>query len=104
MPKIPDMNQIMKMAQNMSNSMKEKMDNLEVTGNAGGGMVKVVMNGHKNLLKISIEDEVIDPREKEMLNDLIIAAVNDAIRKVDEELKGEMGGMLPPGMGGGLPF
>jgi DNA-binding YbaB/EbfC family protein len=104
MPKIPDMNQIMKMAQNMSNNLKEKMDKLEVTGNAGGGMVKVVMNGHKNLIRMSIEEEVIDPGEKEMLTDLIIAAVNDAIGKVDDELKGEMGGMLPPGMGGGLPF
>lgn len=104
MPKMPDMNQIMKMAQNMSSNLKEKMDNISVDGNAGGGMVKVVMNGHKNVISIDIEDEVIDPNDKEMLTDLIIAAVNDAIAKVDEEMKGEMGGMLPGGFPGGLPF
>ena len=98
MPKMPDMNQIMKMAQDMSKNLENKMDNVEVEGNAGGGMVKIKMNGHKNILSIDIADEVIDPAEKEMLSDLIGAAFNDAISKVDQKIKGEMGGGLPGGM------
>jgi hypothetical protein len=50
-------------------------------------------------MDIEIDPEVIDPEDAEMLQDLIVAAVNDAVRKVDEELEGQMGGMLPPGMG-----
>jgi hypothetical protein len=76
-----------------------------VEGNAGGGMVKVFMNGHKNLLSIQISPEVIDPDDIEMLQDLVTAAVNDAISKVDEQMKDNLGG-LSGGLGipGGFPF
>ncbi len=108
MAKVPNMNQMMKMAQNMAKKMEDQMANLEVEGNAGGGMVKVKMNGHKSILSMEISKDVVDPEDIEMLQDLVIAAVNDAQAKVDEEMKGEMGGMIPggglPGMPGGFPF
>jgi DNA-binding YbaB/EbfC family protein len=105
MPKMPNMNQLMKMAQDMSRKMEEQMEAVEVEGNAGGGMVKVMMNGHKNVLSTEIAAEVVDPEDIEMLQDLVTAAVNDAIAKVDEQLKDNLGGMTG-GMGipGGFPF
>ncbi len=105
MAKMPNMNQLMKIAQDMSKKMEEQMDSIEVEGNSGGGMVKVVMNGHKNILSTEISEEVVDPDDIEMLQDLVTAAVNDAIMKVDEQLKNNLGGL--PGMSGipgGFPF
>lgn len=108
MAKIPNMNQVMKMAQNLAKQMEEQMDAIEVEGNAGGGMVKAVMNGHKNILSLTIAREVVDPDDIEMLQDLIIAAINDAMSKVDEKMKDNavsfpgIPGM--PGMPGGFPF
>ena len=104
MAKIPNMNQLMKMAQDMSRQMEEKMNSIEVEGNAGGGMVKVVLNGHKNVLSVEVSKEVIDPEEVEMLQDLIIAAFNDAMTKVEEELKENLGSSIPGGLPGGIPF
>jgi nucleoid-associated protein EbfC len=103
MAKMPNMNQLMKMAQDMSRKMEEQMDAIEVEGNAGGGMVKVTMNGHKNVLSTEIAPDVVDPDDIEMLQDLVTAAVNDAIAKVDEHLKDNLGGMAG-GMPGGFPF
>jgi DNA-binding YbaB/EbfC family protein len=104
MAKIPNMNQLMQMAQKMAKDMEEKMNTLEVEGNAGGGMVKAVMNGHKSILSLTIQKEVVDPEDIEMLQDLVIAAVNDAQTKVDEQMKGSMGGFPGglPGMPGGF--
>jgi DNA-binding YbaB/EbfC family protein len=100
---MPNMNQIMKMAQDMSQKMEEKMDNIEVEGNSGGGMVKISMNGHKSVLAVEIAPEVVDPDDIEMLQDLVAAAVNDALAKVDEEMKDGLGGMGGfPGMPDGL--
>ncbi|MCK5003719.1 MAG: YbaB/EbfC family nucleoid-associated protein [Candidatus Aminicenantes bacterium] len=104
MAKIPNMNQLMKMAQDMSKQMEDKMSSIEAEGNAGGGMVKVILNGHKNILSIEISKEVVDPDDVEMLQDLITAAFNDAISKVDEELKDNLGSSLPGGLPGGMPF
>jgi DNA-binding YbaB/EbfC family protein len=105
MAKIPNMDQVMKMAQNMAKQMEEQMGAIEVEGNAGGGMVKVAMNGHKNVLSLTIAPEVVDPDDIEMLQDLLIAAVNDAMSKVDENMKDTTGGMPGmPGMPGGFPF
>ena len=105
MAKMPNINQIMKMAQTMSQQMEEKMNALSVEGNAGGGMVKLTMNGHKMVTDIRISPEVVDPEDVEMLQDLIVAAQNDAISRVDEELKGNIGGMMPGGgLPGGFPF
>jgi DNA-binding YbaB/EbfC family protein len=99
MPKIPNMNQMVGMAQTMAKRMEEEMDAISVEGNAGGGMVKVRMNGHKQLTSLNIAPEVVDPADIEMLQDLILAAVNDARTQVDEKLKGSLGGMA-----GGFPF
>ncbi|MCX6580561.1 MAG: YbaB/EbfC family nucleoid-associated protein [Candidatus Aminicenantes bacterium] len=102
MAKMPSMNQLMKIAQDMSKKMEEQMDSIEVEGNAGGGMVKIMMNGHKNVLSVEISKEVVDPDDVEMLQDLVTAAANDALAKVDDELKDNLGGM--PGMPGGFQF
>ena len=104
MAKIPNMNQLMKMAQDMSKQMEDKMSSIEAEGNAGGGMVKVILNGHKNILSIEVSKEVVDPDDVEMLQDLITAAFNDAISKVDEELKDNLGSSMPGGLPGGMPF
>jgi len=106
MAKVPNMNQLMKMAQNMAKQMEDQMDSLEVEGNAGGGMVKVSMNGHKNILSLEISKEVVDPDDIEMLQDLVIAAINDAMTQVDEKVKENTSGLAGlPGMpGGGFPF
>ena len=102
MSKIPNMNQMMKMAQNMAREMEEKMNALEIEGNSGGGMVKVVMNGHKNILSLSIAREVVDPGDVEMLQDLILAATNEALKNIQEMVGREMskltGGMSIPGL------
>lgn len=101
MAKTPNMNQMMKMAQNMAKQMEDQVNSIEVEGNAGGGMVKVLMNGHKNILSLTISKEVVDPQDIEMLQDLIIAALNDAQAKVDEKIKDNLpGGGIP----GGFPF
>jgi DNA-binding YbaB/EbfC family protein len=103
MPKMPDMNQMMGMAKNMAKRMEEEMDAISVEGNAGGGMVAVNMDGHKRLKALRIASEVVDPADIEMLQDLILAAVNDAQSKVEEKLKSGLGGMAG-GMPGGFPF
>ena len=102
MAKMPDMNKLMSMAQNMAKQMEEKMNALEVEGSSGGGMVQIIMNGHKNILSLTISREVVDPDDIEMLQDLVIAAINDAQSKVDEKMKSEIGGI--PGIPGGFPF
>jgi DNA-binding YbaB/EbfC family protein len=76
------------------------MASISVEGMAGGGMVTVVVNGHKHVQKITIDPEVVSKDDVTMLQDLVAAAVNDAIRKVDEALKSRVGSI----MGGlGLP-
>ena len=74
------------------------MAELRVEGNAGGGMVNVVINGAKQVQSLKIDPEVVSKEDVEMLQDMIVAAINDAHRKADEEMSQTMGGMLPPGM------
>ena len=90
--------QMMKQAQEMQERLQRQMAELKVEGNAGGGMVTVVVNGAKQIQSIKIDPEVVSKDDVEMLQDLIVAAVNDAHRKADEEMARKMGGMLPPGM------
>ena len=87
--------QMMKQAQEMQTRLKKQMAELKVEGNAGGGMVTVVVNGAKQLQSLKIDPEVVSKEDVEMLQDLIVAAVNDAHRKVDEEMAKKMGGMIP---------
>jgi DNA-binding YbaB/EbfC family protein len=102
--------QMMKQVQTMQAKMaymQNRLGDIEVTGQSGGGMVNVLMNGKGEMRKISIDPKLIDPSEKEMLEDLIVAACNDAKAKVEAHVAGEtekmMGGIkLPPGVK--LPF
>jgi len=90
--------QLMKQAQQMQEQMQQRLATVEVEGSAGGGMVKAKMSGGKELLSITIDKEAVDPNDVEMLQDLVKAAINEATRKVDEEMQNQLGGMLPPGM------
>jgi DNA-binding YbaB/EbfC family protein len=87
--------QMMKQAQQMQERLQKQMAELRVEATAGGGMVTVVVNGSKQMQSIKIDPEVVSKEDVEMLQDLILAAVNDAHRKVDEELTAKMGGMIP---------
>ena len=92
---------LMKQAQQMQQlqeRLQKEMATLSVEGNAGGGMVTVRVNGGKQLQSITIDPEVVSKDDVGMLQDLIVAAVNDAQRKADEEMAGKMRGMLPPGI------
>ena len=90
--------QLMKQAQQMQDQMQRQMAAIRVEGTAGGGMVKAEMGGNKELLSITIDKEAVDPDDVEMLQDLVKAAVNEASRKVDEEMQSSMGAMMPGGM------
>ena len=85
--------QLMKQAQQMQDQMQHQMASIRVEGTAGGGMVKAEMSGNKELLSITIDKEAVDPDDVEMLQDLVKAAVNEAARKVDEEMQSSMGAM-----------
>ena len=96
-----DIQAMMKQAQEMQQRLQQQMNDIRVEATAGGGMVTVVVNGHKHLLTLKLDPEVVSKDDVGMLQDLIVAAVNDAQRKADEELAQKMGGMLPgfPGLG-----
>ena len=85
--------QLMKQAQQMQEQMQRKVSEIRVEGTAGGGMVKAQMGGNKELLSIAIDKEAVDPNDVDMLQDLVLAAVNEAVRKVDEEMQSQMGAM-----------
>ncbi|HLH03447.1 MAG TPA: YbaB/EbfC family nucleoid-associated protein [Bryobacteraceae bacterium] len=96
-----NMQAMMKQAQQMQQKMQEQIAAIRVEGSAGGGMVTVKMDGQKTVLGVKIDPEV--GSDLEMLQDMVVAAVNDAGRKVDEEAQAKMGGMLgglglPPGL------
>ena len=100
---------LMKQAQKMQEDMQkaqQEIAEMEIEGESGGGLVKVVMNGRHELLKVAIDDSLVGD-DKDMLEDLVAAAVNDASHKLDAASKDKMGGLangldLPPGMQ--LPF
>jgi DNA-binding YbaB/EbfC family protein len=89
-----DIQNMMKQAQEMQERLQREMSELTVHGNAGGGMVTVTVNGHKHLQRVVIDPEVVSKEDVAMLQDLIVAAVNDAHRKIDDALKQKMGGLL----------
>jgi len=94
--------QLMKQAQKMQEQMQKQMEATVVEATAGGGMVSVKMNGNKHLLSIQIDPEVFSGGDREMLQDLIVAAVNEGIRKVEDNLSSQMsgltGGLKIPGL------
>jgi DNA-binding YbaB/EbfC family protein len=99
-----NINQMMKQAQQMQERLQKQMAEMRVEATAGGGMVTVVINGSKQIQQLTIDPEVVSKDDVEMLQDLIIAAVNDAQRKADEAMASQMGGMLGgmkiPGLNG----
>ena len=110
MPEMPNLDEIMKMAQNVQAEMEkaqENLDKIEVEGAAGGGLVKVRASAKGRIVSVSIDDSLLQPSEKTMIEDLIAAAINDARAKADAAAAGEMQKMqstlpLPPGFK--LPF
>lgn len=95
-----DMQEMMKQAQQMQDEMQREMQRIRVDASAGGGVVSVAMNGSKELIDLKIDPEAVKSGDVEMLQDLIIAAVNEASRKADEAMKGKLGSKLG---GMGLP-
>ena len=89
---------MMKKAQQMQEQLQKQMTALRVEGNAGGGMVTVRINGAKQVQSITIDPEVVAKEDVVMLQDLIVAALNDAHRKADEAMSQSVGGMIPPGL------
>ena len=92
--------QLMKQAQQMQEKMQRELAELVVEAGVGGGMVTVQMSGKKQLVSVKLDPEVVDPEDPSMLEDLILAAVNEASRQVDEALQGKMGSLASglPGM------
>ncbi len=88
-----DMRFLMKQAQQMQAKLQEAQANLRVEGTAGGQLVKVTLNGSKELMGLSIAKEAMDPEDPSMLEDLLLAAFRDAAQKADEAMKQQMGGM-----------
>ena len=100
-----NMANLMKQAQKMQRQMEEQakeMETKEFSATAGGGAVEATVSGTKKLLKIKLDEEVVDPDDVEMLADLIVAAINEAFDKVDEESASAMS-KFTGGMGGGMP-
>lgn len=97
-----DIQKMMKQAQQMQELMQKQMADLRIEATAGGGMVTVVVNGAKQLQSLTIDPEVVSKEDVAMLEDLIVAAINDAHRKADEQLSqsmsGLMGGLNVPGL------
>jgi hypothetical protein len=93
---------MMQQAQQMQERLQQQMGEMRVEASSGGGMVSVTVTGHKQVVAIKIDPEVVSKDDVEMLQDLILAAINDAHRKVDEalatQMQGLMGGMRLPGM------
>ena len=104
-----NMNNLMNQAQKMQRQMEEttkELEEKEVTATAGGGAVEVTVSGKKEVVKVKLAEEVVDPDDIEMLEDLIVAATNEALRKMEELSQQSMakitGGL--GGLGGGFPF
>jgi DNA-binding YbaB/EbfC family protein len=93
---------MMQQAQQMQERLQKQMTEMRIEATAGGGMVTVTVNGHKHVLQVRIDPEVVSKDDVEMLQDLIVAAINDAHRKVDEalasQMQGLMGGLRIPGL------
>ncbi|MGL5258976.1 MAG: YbaB/EbfC family nucleoid-associated protein [Lachnospiraceae bacterium] len=101
-----NMNNLMKQAQRMQRQMEESQKELETkefSAKAGGGAVEVVVSGKKEVVRVKLDKEVVDPDDVEMLEDLIMAATNEALRNADEA-SNEVMGKMTGGLGGGFPF
>ena len=104
-----NMNNLMKQAQRMQKQMEEttkELEEKEITATAGGGAVEVTVTGKKEVKAVKLDPEVVDPDDIEMLEDLIVAATNEALRKMEEISQAEMSKITggSGGLGGGFPF
>ena len=103
-----NMNNLMKQAQKMQRQMEENqkaLEEKEFSASAGGGAVEVVITGRREVIRVTLQPDVVDPEDIDMLQDLIVAATNEALRKVEQETT-EVMSKLTGGLGGlgGLPF
>jgi len=93
MKNVQQMQQILKQVQQFQEQLQRQLESLVVEATAGGGMVTVKMNGQKQLVAVTIERDVFASRDQEMLQDLILAAVNEAARRVDEQTASQVGNL-----------
>lgn len=93
-----DIESMMRQAQEMQETMGREMKTMVVEAAAGGGAVSVKMRGDFEVVSLTVSPDLVKDGDVEMLQDLIVAALNEAKRKVEESLKGKLGGMLPPGL------
>ena len=101
-----NMNNLMKQAQRMQRQMEEgqkELETKEFTAKAGGGAVEVTVSGKKEILSVKLSEEAVDPDDIETLQDMIIAATNEALKQA-EEANNELMGKMTGGLGGGFPF
>ena len=101
-----NMNNLMKQAQKMQRQMEENqkaLEEKEFTATAGGGAVEVTISGKREVTKVKLQEEVVDPDDVEMLEDLVMAATNEALRMA-EDANAEVMNKMTGGLGGGLPF
>ena len=106
MPQGPNLNQLLKQAQQMQAEMAKAQEQLKsetVEASAGGGMVKVIMTGDMQLREITISPDAVDPEDVEMLQDMVAAAITEALRSAQELAASRMGGIAGLGGGGGIP-
>ncbi|MFW6159590.1 MAG: YbaB/EbfC family nucleoid-associated protein [Acidobacteriota bacterium] len=94
---IPNLQKMLKTAQEMQEKLQKELVNMRIEGSSGGGMVTVTLDGTKNLISLIIDPEVVNKEDVDMLQDLIVAAYSDAAKKVDEEASQKVGA-LGPGM------
>ena len=98
-----DFSQMMQQAQKMQEELQQEMQSIRVNASCGGGIVSVTMNGLKEIVELKIEPDIVKSGDVDMLQDLIMAAVNEASRKADEAMKGKLGSKLGGlGLPGGL--
>jgi DNA-binding YbaB/EbfC family protein len=88
-----DMQKMLKQAQEMQARLQKEMAELRIEGSSGGGMVAVTVDGQKSVIRLKLDPEIVSKDDVEMLQDLIVAALNDAAAKVDEHLAGKLGGL-----------
>jgi DNA-binding YbaB/EbfC family protein len=90
---------MMKQAQQMQEQMQREMEELRVDASGGGGVVSVTMKGNHEIIALKVDPEIVKENDIEMLQDMIVAAINEGNRKVNEAMKSKLGSMLPPGLG-----
>jgi DNA-binding YbaB/EbfC family protein len=95
-----NMKKMMREAQRMQEKLQADLAEVRVSATSGGGVVTATLNGSKELVELTLDPTVVDPEDVEMLQDLILAAISEAARRVDEEVQEKVGGMMPGGMGG----